>query len=305
METIASNRNTGLWRNIVNIKIENIGVQLYPCGFTNYFTQLPLYHTHRYHELFFVKMGITQVTTLKGVQRFTAGDCFIVPAGVPHYRRDISPDSLDLAYDLRFAMFRVPDAPESAADIYGPLQKILENADDVVKIPGGTALRHSVMAINAEHLEVLPFSELRLKAHLTALIIDMYRLLIDEEPLHNAAAEPPEKPDRLDDLCVRIDFLINRRFAHPPLTIESVAEQLHLSVRQTERLIMKMYGKTFKRKLMEVRLKNARMVLRYTNAPIADVAKFCGYSSHSGLIKAFTDEFGISPAEYRESAKTK
>lgn len=305
METIASNRNTGLWRNIVNIKVENIGVQLYPCGFTNYFTQLPLYHTHRYHELFFVKMGVTQVTTPKSIHRFTAGECFIVPAGVPHYRRDVSPDSLDLAYDLRFAMSRIPDAPETTADIYGPLQRILENADDVVKIPGGTALKHSVVAINAEHLEMQPFSELRLKAHLTALVIDLYRLMIDEEPLNHTAEEPLEKQDRLDDLYVRIDFLINRRFAHPPLTIEAVAEQLHLSVRQTERLIMKMYGKTFKRKLMEVRLKNARMVLRYTNAPIADVARFCGYSSHSGLIKAFTEEFGISPAEYRESVMAK
>ena len=57
--------------------------------------------------------------------------------------------------------------------------------------------------------------------------------------------------------------------------------------------------------MMEVRLKNARMVLRYTNAPIAEVAKFCGYKSHSGLIKAFTEEFNISPAEYRASFRDK
>ncbi len=305
METIASNRNTGLWRNIVSVKVENLGVQLYPCGFTNYFTQLPLYHTHRYHEMFFVAMGVTQITTLKGTYRFKVGECFIVPAGVPHYRRDVSPEGIDLAYDLRFAISRVPDAPDTAADIYGPMQRLLENADDIVRIPGGANLRRSVMAINAEHTDMQPFSELKLKAHLTALVVDMYRLLIDEEPLHTAAAEPLSEQDKLDDLYVRIDFLINRRFAHPPLTIEAVAEMLHLGVRQTERLIMKMYGKTFKRKMMEVRLKNARMVLRYTNAPIADVARFCGYSTHSGLIKAFTEEFGMTPAEYRENCQTK
>ena len=301
MVTKASNRNVGLWRNITNAKIENLGIQLYPCGFTNYFNQLPLYHTHRYHELFFISVGVTEVATLNGTYRFSAGECFIVPAGVPHYRRDASADGVDLTFDLRFSVFRAADAGESALDLYTPMQNLLEYSDDLVVIPNGGCLHHFVKAINTEHMEMQPFSELKLKAYLTALFVDANRLLFDGERAQVFAQEGSRTVEKPDDLRVAIDFQINRRFGNPPLTIEELADLLHLSVRQTERTILKMYGKTYKRKIMEVRLKNARMILRSTNASVADVAKFCGYSTHSGLIKAFTEEFGITPTEYRES----
>lgn len=304
MEKTVSCRNIGLWRNIVNVTIENMVVQLHPCGFINMIKGVPNYHTHLYHEMFYVRQGDTDILTTDKVHKFHPDDCFIVPAGLPHFRKEYVTDFPPLSYDLRFTIRRITGGVEAETDLYGAFRSLLDSAGDVIGIPNAGRLRRLFSKINDESTNMLPFHDLKIKAQITTLFIDLYRALIGEESLAPLSGDEQEN-DRLDNMNVFIDFLFNKRFANPELKIEEVAQALRLSVRQTERLIMKLYNKSFKRKLMETRLKNARMILRYTDAPVAEVAQFCGYASHSGLIKAFVTEFGMTPSDYRASLRQK
>ena len=52
--------------------------------------------------------------------------------------------------------------------------------------------------------------------------------------------------------------------------------------------------------LRDVRLRRAAQLLQVSATPVDGVASRVGYASRSHFSKAFTDQFGISPAEFRK-----
>ena len=74
MEKTVSCRNVGLWRNLVNVTVENMVIQMYPCGFINMLKGVPNYHTHLYHEMFYVRQGDTDILTTEKIYKFHPPD---------------------------------------------------------------------------------------------------------------------------------------------------------------------------------------------------------------------------------------
>lgn len=62
-------------------------------------------------------------------------------------------------------------------------------------------------------------------------------------------------------------------------------------------------GMTLRTYTSRRRLAKAALQLRDTRERVLDVALCCGYSSQEALTRAFTAEFGISPAEYRKKPR--
>ncbi|MDY5347584.1 MAG: helix-turn-helix domain-containing protein [Eubacteriales bacterium] len=303
MERSTGCRNMSAWRSIISVTIENMVVQLYPCGFSASMQQHPGYHTHLYHEVFFVQTGSIEIRTTEKMRRFHPEDCLIIPAGLPHARKEYETDSPPMTLDLRFTIQTKPNCDGTEADIYSGFANLLEPAEDIILLPHSGRVARLFAQITEEKASALPFQELKIKAEATLLFAAFYRLLIEGAGSAVELSEMPDEPEPNEPVSMHayIDFMFNRRFANPELKLEELADLLHLSPRQTERLVIQLYGKSFKCKMMETRLQNARILLRTTEAPIADIARFCGYSSHSGLIKAFSAEFGETPAEYRQA----
>ena len=65
-----------------------------------------------------------------------------------------------------------------------------------------------------------------------------------------------------------------------------LAEILHLSERQTERLVIEYTGKTFKEELVSIRMEMAEK-LKKSGMPLTDIARYVGYKSYAGFYKAF------------------
>jgi AraC family transcriptional regulator len=58
-------------------------------------------------------------------------------------------------------------------------------------------------------------------------------------------------------------------------------------------------GQTPHRYLFGIRLAKARDLIINTSMPLIEIAKTCGFSSHSHLTKAFRSKFGVSPSTYK------
>jgi transcriptional regulator GlxA family with amidase domain len=54
----------------------------------------------------------------------------------------------------------------------------------------------------------------------------------------------------------------------------------------------------------EIRLRGAARLLKQTKDPIKTIAARMGYSSRSNFSHAFSEFFGVAPAEYRSGAST-
>lgn len=66
-------------------------------------------------------------------------------------------------------------------------------------------------------------------------------------------------------------------------------------------LLKKKRGVTLHQYILSYKLRSARDSLRYTAAPIADIAASLGFSDASYFTKSFKSAFGMTPKDYRKS----
>lgn len=88
-------------------------------------------------------------------------------------------------------------------------------------------------------------------------------------------------------------------YEYDTLSLNTLADRLKLSPRQTQRLIWKYYGKSFQQKKTEARMSVASILLRDQNRSIAFIADTLGFSSPEHFSAAFRKYYKMSPSEFR------
>ena len=73
------------------------------------------------------------------------------------------------------------------------------------------------------------------------------------------------------------------------ISVSDLADALHLSPRQTERLIKEYTGNTFRKELTEVRLLAAKYLLESTDMSAEEIATQVGYRSYTGFWRAMKE----------------
>lgn len=81
--------------------------------------------------------------------------------------------------------------------------------------------------------------------------------------------------------------------------MDGLAERLHLSRTQVNRLLKKNYGVTFREKLIRARMVRAAWLLTHTDLRVEEVAVTVGYSSLSAFHEMFRSRFDTTPEKYR------
>lgn len=85
------------------------------------------------------------------------------------------------------------------------------------------------------------------------------------------------------------------------LTIEQLANSVHISVSALERRFKKYLSKTPRQFITEMRLEHARKLLVETNLPISEVAFQSGFFEHSYFSKQFKSLFATLPSQLRQN----
>lgn len=89
-------------------------------------------------------------------------------------------------------------------------------------------------------------------------------------------------------------------YEYQSLSLGILADRLKLSPRQTQRLLMESYGKSFQQKKTEARMSAAVILLSNRNKSITSIAEELGYSSAEHFSSAFHKYYEMSPREYRK-----
>lgn len=85
------------------------------------------------------------------------------------------------------------------------------------------------------------------------------------------------------------NFLISEFFIlnyDKDVYLADLAEQLHISERHAERLVLQYTGHSFREELVAVRMRIAHRLMQRENASLEQIAKYVGYRSYSGFWKA-------------------
>ena len=106
---------------------------------------------------------------------------------------------------------------------------------------------------------------------------------------------------RRQDIYRDAVLVISRDYASD-LTVESVAHTIGTSRRQLQRVFDEVGGASFRQVLTGVRMRNASVLLRKTDAPVAVVARRVGYSQPAQFAKTFRRLYGAAPSAYRTTS---
>ena len=88
-------------------------------------------------------------------------------------------------------------------------------------------------------------------------------------------------------------------YRYRSLTLQDLSALLNLSARQTQRLLLKNFGKTFSQKLNEARMAAATQFLTRSDLSVTDFSDRLGFCSIEHFSKTFRRLMGASPRQYR------
>lgn len=144
----------------------------------------------------------------------------------------------------------------------------------------------------AERMGELPCRQEALTGLLTLLLIDQFRAL---EVLQDDAPALPSTR--------RYTEIIDPYFEEnlgAGATVEGLAEVLHLSRSQVNRVLKKHYGMTFREKLVRARMDQAAWLLRQTDRRVDEIARQVGYTAKPSFYQVFRERMGMTPEQYRQ-----
>lgn len=105
-----------------------------------------------------------------------------------------------------------------------------------------------------------------------------------------------------EPLVARTQAYIDHHFAQP-LTLETLAAASHLSPVYFHKCYTAAAGETPHATLLRRRVDAARLLLRTTELPLAQVAQNCGFSTQAYFSSCFKQQVGKTPGEYRRTVR--
>jgi AraC family transcriptional regulator len=110
------------------------------------------------------------------------------------------------------------------------------------------------------------------------------------------------EPQTLEDHAVCIEEVMRYIRAHisEPLDRETLADVAGFSVPHFHRVFTAHVGESAISYVRRIRLERAARKLRMGAVDITEVALAAGYDTHAAFSKAFKQQFGLSPSEFRQ-----
>jgi YesN/AraC family two-component response regulator len=127
-----------------------------------------------------------------------------------------------------------------------------------------------------------------------ARLMDLFRRL--------AECNAREKSDRQSAVYQRIRELIERNY-DKDLSLTSIGQQLGYSPSYISWVFKEVSNTNYIDYLHEYRIAQAKLLLDSTELPILEIASRIGYSNANTFIKRFKKQEGITPGQYRTSAR--
>lgn len=207
-------------------------------------------HEHQYSEIHFVAQGEFTMVVDKTPYTLRSGDILVVPSKIFHYITD----STD---DIRHCAFQV-SLPVKGLKRFSFDRHILSAMmEEIVLVENGKS----------------PFA------------LSMYIALLCSHIIEKPKMQMKDIQDR--------KYLIHEFFSlnyDDDITLEDLAKRLNLSLKQTQREVLRHTGNNFRAELSRVRIEAAKQLMLTEDISLQECAKRVGYKSYSGFWKAYKHE---------------
>ncbi|MBO0778201.1 MAG: helix-turn-helix domain-containing protein [Ktedonobacteraceae bacterium] len=258
------------------------------------------YHKHREYEFHFIPSGKGLLTLDEGTFPVQSGMFYLTGPQVMH-QQEIDPR--DPMSELCLHVDIIPlDQPAREDDDWGEALERVE-AEECVRqlniMPAFPALdRYDAMSYFLTAYNAWRDRELGAYNTIRQSII---QILLRAARAHNVTQIQPALPSR-DMNAYRYQLAtqyIRDNYARP-ITLDEVAQGLHICGRQLQRILDEQAGETFSGYLEHYRLTQVCRALVLTEQTVEQLAVQHGFSSGSYLHYVFKKRMGTTPLRYRE-----
>ena len=230
-------------------------------------------HLHKELEIIYVRKGKAVAYADKNSYLLNAGDMFIAfPNQVHYYRTVIRGEFMVLIF-----------SPDILYDVSSKISKSKPDINCFTSLDDGNLkdIFDSIYSLDGEYKNIAISGYLNV---VMSRILPKLRLqTVDTE--NNSAFF------NVIDFCTR-NF-------KDDITLDIVAEELHLSKYYISRLINNRLKQNFNEYINNLRISEACNLLRVTDKKIADISEDVGFGTIRSFNRSFKLIMGMSPAEYR------
>jgi len=261
-------------------------------GFVTGVTSSDNYHFHSFFEIHYVLRGEMRMIVNDRECFLGSGDLCIIPPNLSHFIYGNS-DSHRIGFRFSFKHLKNIEGGE----FFQRFLKAFGGLQDSCILSDHTLFRQCVNA-----------SREALANDGSSYVVDeLLFLALDElaRAMLGCPSDSKEGPQPYNDslLTEYVEDYLNNHYQRTP-KIGELAFSLNLSVRQTQRVINRLFGKTFSELLTTRRLMAAKFLLRTTSLSIEEIAGQTGFCDKSYFYRTFSAYYGITPVQYRNGSNT-
>jgi len=260
-----------------------------------------LSHNHADFEIHLVQLGRCVMLIEDQQHELPEGTYCVIPPGTYHSQLSNKHDQVRkicLRFHYRAAADRNSQARDPEAETF---LQVLDGMTFYKQTDSSGTLQSLMTAIKRELLEKLVGYRAKTISLLAQLLIDLIRTA-PHAPAEEYRPVVPLNPD--DNRTGVIDAYFAAHY-NEAVKEEQLARRLNVSTRQLHRILNELYRTSFRRKLLETRMKIAMELLTNTDRPVHDIAAAVGYQSPGNFHAAFRQNVGLTPAAYRNQQNPK
>lgn len=249
-------------------------------------------HMHTKHEFQFIFSGELQVRIDEDAQVLVPADSvLLIPPNVLHTNPAAEGKRLIATIALQ-PLHREQEDPEFSefryyCALFGSVKEPLVLQSEAI----------SDCVSQLVSLPELPQNRHKQKNLLAYLLIQL-GMAIERSCGETAEESLLQLGNQYNHLYYVIEQHINKYY-NKKISAEEMAEVLHMSRRQVDRIVDQIWGKTYATLIVERRMLIAQKLLQKTDMPCAKIAEQVGYTSYPGFYLAFRRHFGMTPEEMR------
>ena len=247
-------------------------------------------HSHTFYELLYCR-NTCGAEYLIGSERYRLmrGDLVFVPPGVSH--RPLLPEHLPEPYK-RYVVWMSPKFAEQFAEVFPDVTSDRRVKAGMLRT-GGTQWDESLAELFRNGVKEAEQKADGWEAAVIGNTITLLTRIMRAVKDRGARELHAEKPGLLD----RIMALVEADFA-TDITLDKMAKELYVSSSTVSHLVKQKLGISFYRFVTQRRLIEAKKLIE-KDVPLEAVAVQVGFKDYSGFYRAFKQEYGISPRQYR------
>ena len=251
-------------------------------------------HSHNFYEILFCHSA-ADVEYLVGAERYRLqkGDVIMIPPGISH--RPLIPEQLSEPY-RRDVLWINPDLIDQLELLVPWEDRLNAQVSKLLRTAGtrweflGELFRHGVREYEGRELgweEIVLGNTIQLLVYLRRAVQD-----------RSAAPLKAEKPELLDQALAYIEAHLEEK-----ITLGDIAKHCWVSQSTITQTFRNKLGVSFYRCVTQRRLIAAKTLI-IEGAPLESVGRKVGFSDYSSFYRAFKQEFGISPRQFRKKQES-